>query len=481
MTALVMHALMDSAAERYPCEVAVRHGVHTYTFAELVEVSYRVARTLQDKGIQRGDRVCLSVRARIETVPLIIALSRIGAALAPVNPELPDERKKSIIERFAPALIVGDEPYASSTLQQLVDVPAGPVRVLGDVDDESTCLIYLTSGTTGEPKGVEVSHRAEYVRALHLSVNEPRGPFVCMFPQFHMAGWMLPFAHWASGEQVIFVDGGDTAGLVAAVAKYRAHRIYAIPAVLRRIMDSDLSQYDMSSLRIVDTGTSYISPELLAEIHETFPGASTSVYYGSSEAGVVCALRPGQIDDHPGSVGLPISGARVRISDTGELQVTGPFLFKGYLDNPDATANALVDGWYNTGDLAERDGDGFVTIKGRTREIIRTGGESVAPDVVERGLRDHPAIADIAVAGVPDEYWGEIVTAFVVARSGQSVDLAALRAHCRDSLAPPYYPRRLELVHDIPRSAATGQVQRHRLVSALTDTAATDTQERTNG
>ena len=156
---------------------------------------------------------------------------------------------------------------------------------------------------------------------------------------------------------------------------------------------------------------------------------------------------------------------RVRIDDDGALWVTGPALFTGYFRNPAATAASLVDGWYRTGELAEVDDDGYVSIVGRTTEMIRTGGETVAPAEVDTALAGHPAIADVAVAGVPDDDWGEIVTAFVVLRPGSSITLEELQAHCADRLARFKVPRRLVVVDDIPRTGATRQVQRRQLAA----------------
>jgi acyl-CoA synthetase (AMP-forming)/AMP-acid ligase II len=158
----------------------------------------------------------------------------------------------------------------------------------------------------------------------------------------------------------------------------------------------------------------------------------------------------------------------VRVSDAGELEVSGPLLFDGYFDDEDATDAALVDGWYRTGDLAEIDDDGFVTIVGRANTVIRTGGEGVVPAEVEAALRDHPAVADVAVVGVADDHYGEIVCAVIVTRgTAEPPSLDECRAFVGDQLAGFKLPRRLEVVDAIPRTSATGQVQRHLVLELL--------------
>jgi fatty-acyl-CoA synthase len=209
---------------------------------------------------------------------------------------------------------------------------------------------------------------------------------------------------------------------------------------------------------------------MLDAIHFMLPQTTTTITYGSTEAGGVCKLPFQDLHRKPGSVGPPGPGVLVRV-DNGELWTKSPFLFTGYFRNPDATAAALVDGWYRTGELAEIDDEGYVTIVGRSSEIIRTGGESVAPAEVDAILLEHAAIADGAVAGVPHDDWGEVIAAFVVLRPGMSLTLDDLQRHCNGHIAPFKIPRRLVVVDAIPRTGATRQVQRRMLVERAVEPA----------
>jgi acyl-CoA synthetase (AMP-forming)/AMP-acid ligase II len=169
----------------------------------------------------------------------------------------------------------------------------------------------------------------------------------------------------------------------------------------------------------------------------------------------------------PGSVGPASPGVELRLAESGEICVRSPFLMDGYFDDPEATAAALRDGWFHTGDLGALDADGYLSIVGRLKDVIRTGGESVAPAEVEAALAGAPGVRELAVVGIPDPHWGEVVCAVVVPEAGATPTLDALRAHCAGRLAGFKQPRRLEQIDALPRTAATGQVQRTLLVEQI--------------
>ena len=206
----------------------------------------------------------------------------------------------------------------------------------------------------------------------------------------------------------------------------------------------------------------------MAALRGVFPDARVRVFYGSTEAGGVAALDHDDLDRKPGRCGLPSPAAQVRIDDAGELWARGPLLFDGYFEDPEATAEVLVDGWYRTGDLAETDEEGYLSIVGRARAVIRTGGETVAPAEVETALASHPGVADVAVVGLPDVEWGEVVCAVIVpAVETAPPTLEDLRAHCDGRLAAHKRPRRVAVLGAIPRTSPTNQVQRRLLVEML--------------
>ena len=304
------------------------------TYAEVSEATDRVAAALVAKGVRPGDRVGWWADTTIDAVPCYFAAAQVGAVFTPVNPAAPVNEVQAVLAKAEPALVVADDAHTGDvSIDELLATPAGTGAPMPTVEERATHVIFFTSGTTGEPKGVELSHRADRLRCMGEVPISPRGPMVVMFPQFHMAGWSFANTCWAAGEEAVFVDGGDTEGLLEAIDRRRAHRFYAIPAVWRRILEQEGGRFDLTSLAMADTGTSATPLELLAAVHERLPWTTTSVVYGSTEASAVCRLGFEDIARKPGSVGPPAPGVFVKVVDD-ELWVRSPVLFSGYFRNP---------------------------------------------------------------------------------------------------------------------------------------------------
>ena len=294
-----------------------------------------------------------------------------------------------------------------------------------------------------------------------------------MFPMFHMAPWTISLQQWHARDGVVYVESATAEEICAAVVRHGAERLNAIPAVWQRLLDhlaSDAATGDeLATIRFADTGTSATPPELMAALMAALPQANVRIFYGSTEAGNVAALDHVDVARKPGRIGVASVATTLRVDESGELWARNPVLFDGYLNQPEATAEVLVDGWYGTGDLAETDDEGYWSIVGRARDIIRTGGETVAPTEVELALARHPQLADVAVVGIPDDRWGEVVCAVAVVESGaDGPSLDELREWCDGTLAIFKRPRRLVVVDAIPRTASTRQVQRRALVERIT-------------
>jgi fatty-acyl-CoA synthase len=459
---LLVHDMVATSAGRTPHATAVSYRGVTRTFAELHERIGHLAAVLQARGIRHGDRVVWWADTHLDAGTLYYALATLGAVFVPLNPGFSSDEFGAVVDIADPALIISDQRHQGDvTLEELLARPTPATFDPPVVHETDPDVIFFTSGTTGAPKGCVLSHRSNRLRTQ----TQPKaaGPIMTMFPQFHWGGWSFCHTAWYLGHECALVDGGDTEGLLTSMADRRAGSFYGIPAVWRRILDADRSSYDLSALKEANTGTSSTPPELLAAIAEAFPGTTTTIGYGATEAGGLCQLPATDLFDKPGSVGLPMLGVAIRIDDD-ELWVKSPQAFLGYFRNQEATEQVVVDGWYRTGDLVERDHDGYLWVVGRAKDMIRTGGESVAPAEIDVVLQRHPAVADAAVAGVPDVDWGEVVTAFVVLRPGETVELSDLRTHCAPSLSAFKHPRRLVVVDAIPRTGPTGQVQRRRLV-----------------
>jgi fatty-acyl-CoA synthase len=460
---LLVRDVLLTAARRHPDRVAAGIGEQTMTFAELDLAARTLGARLQACGVGRGDRVGWVARNSLEGAVVHGACSYLGAVFSPFNPSSTTAELAALVDTATPSVVLSlDGREGTRPLGSLPETKA-PLTELPDVSEDDTMVLFFTSGTTGRPKGAMLSNRVERLRAGFDAV--PRGAHVSMFPQFHMAGWVSHLESWMRGDALIWVDRAEPEQLFAAVERHRGESTYLIPAVWRRVLDADRRGWDLSSLRICDTGTSATSPELLRGIKDAFPGTRTSVVYGSTEAHRVCVLHDPDLFAKPYSVGRPTVGTFAFCDDGGELWVSSPLLFSGYFENAEATGEVLVDGWYRTGDVVEADGDGCFSVVGRTKELIRTGGETVAPVEVESVVRGCAGVADAAVAGVPDDDWGEVVTAFVVPEPGVTLTLDGMQAEVAARLSRHKVPRRLVVVDEIPRTGATGQVARARLVA----------------
>jgi acyl-CoA synthetase (AMP-forming)/AMP-acid ligase II len=457
---LLVGDVMARAAARTPRAGAVAFGQDRWTFAELDAAADRLGASLRDAGVDYGHRVGWRAQPSVGAAALFVAVARLGAAFVPLNRQLSEAELAPILAKARlHHLLDGTPPLPAAATGRLVE----PWLNEGDPH-----VIFFTSGSTGAPKGVVLSQRASFLRSFpgYLGGDGP-GMTVCMFPLFHMAPWSIAMGCWQAGHGIVFVSRAEPDELAEAITRNQATRLYAIPAVWSRLLAAGISGRDLPSLRVADTGTSATPPELLAAIKEAFPGTTTRVFYGSTEAGPATWLGDEDLLSRPGSVGLPAFGVDVRVAEDGEVCVRSDYLMDGYFEDEEATTRALVDGWYHTGDAGALDDHGYLSITGRLRDVIRTGGETVAPTEVEAVLTEHPSVAEAAVVGLPDVEWGEVVCAAIVVRPGLRVELADLREHCEGRLARYKHPRRLAVVDALPRTPATGQVQRTLLIERL--------------
>jgi acyl-CoA synthetase (AMP-forming)/AMP-acid ligase II len=478
-----------NAARAVPQRTAAILGDEALTFDQLNRRANQVAAVLVGRSMGCGDRLVTWSATALELVPVFAAAAKLGVVFAPTNASLSIDEAMAVIEPARPSMVVVDDERRADGVKlaerlgsQLLSLSELTLLADAQVSDEpdrpqptehDAHVIFFTSGSTGRPKGAVLTHRVNFLRTHPGALLEHRGPMVCPFPLFHMGAWTIALQQWQGRDAVILLASADAASICNAVVANKAERLNCIPAVWRRMLDylgtpvgRDL---DLSSVRFADTGTSATPLELLAAIEEALPSACVRVFYGSTEAGSVASLDHHEVDRKPGSCGVPAPSCQVRIAPDGELLVRGPLVFDGYFEDEEATSAALVDGWYRTGDLAQVDEDGYLSIVGRAKDVVRTGGESVTPTEVEAVLAEHPAIEDVAIVGMPDTRWGEIICAVVVSRPGHATPTVdELRAHCGTRLAPFKHPRRVAAVDAIPRTPSTQQVQRRLLVERLT-------------
>ncbi len=473
---LLVGDVIRHGARVVPGRLAATMGTDELRFGELESRSNQVARVLARAGIGLGDRVAWWGETGLAAMPIFGALAKLGAAFMPVNARLSSEEAGEVVGYAKPRLSIVDEAHDGAPFEfvnqdalfrDAATQPAGEVTEPA-LDERDPHVVFFTSGSTGRSKGVVLSHRASCLRSFPNLITDWEGGTVCMFPLFHMSGWSMALNAWQMRLPVHF-STAEAGALLETAERRQASRLYCLPAVWARVLEHDRRGYDLGAVRECDTGTSATPPDLLASIKAAFPGTVTRIYYGSTEVGPATLLGDRDLLRKPGSVGLPAPGVDLRLDETGEVCVRSEFLMDGYFEQPEATADALRDGWYHTGDLGALDDEGYLSIVGRARDVLRTGGETVSPTEVEAVLVTHPAVAEVAVVGVPDVRWGEVVCAVVVPASGRGGDLTVetLRAHCEGRLAGFKHPRRLALTDALPRTPATGQVQRTLLVEQL--------------
>jgi fatty-acyl-CoA synthase len=486
-------------AATVPARPAASLGSEVLTHAELDRAGNRLAWALRAHGIGHGDRVVSWADTSLSVLPLFVALAKLGAVFAPINARLGTEEASQVAALARGAMLVADASHDGTAVAKAAAIPlvaaystlespssqfgsgTAPDLVLDAFDEDARDddlfepelretdphVVFFTSGSTGRPKGVVLSHRANYLRSFHGVFRDTAERTVCMFPLFHMAAFTLALSAWQTRGEIAFVDTATAKELLDTAERRRSNRLYAIPLVWSRILAEDTSRWDLSTLRELDTGTSATPIELIRALKDRFPQSVTRIYYGSTECGAATTLPDADVLRKPGSVGPATPGVEMKLTPAGEICVRSAYTMSGYFDNEEATSAALVDGWFHTGDLGELDDEGYLSIVGRKKELIRTGGESVAPSEVEAVVAGTPGVAEIAIVGLPDTDWGEIVCAIVVPEPGHTVTLAALQQQSDSKLAGFKKPRRLAVAAELPRTAATGQVQRSLLVEQI--------------
>lgn len=475
-----LSTLPDRRAANDPYGPAVADTRQQLTNAALRDRVHAAAHQLCDLGIGPGDVVAVKLRNRIEFVVVLFAAWRVGAVVTPINPSLTDDEVTRQLADSAARLMVLDDDATTAadvailSVADLATDPAGPTQ-LPHEDAAALALLIYTSGTTGTPKGVMLDHAnldamADMgARALHIGSADR---CLLVLPLFHVNGIVVSVVTpLLAGASVVIAERFNPATFFAVIEREKPTYFSAVPTIYTMLaaLPADVAP-DTSSIRFAICGAAPASAELLARF-ETRYGFPLIEGYGLSEGTCASTINPPD-DPRAGTVGKPFPGQRIRIVDSsgadvpvgtdGEVLIAGPNVMRGYLGRPQDTARTIVDGWLYTGDIGHLNADGYLTLAGRSKDMIIRGGENIYPREIEDVLASDPTILEAAVIGAPDDKWGEVVIAYVAPRPGATVDTDALRALCARRLAGYKRPTTILVVDAIPKNPV-GKTDKTRL------------------
>jgi len=491
---LTLGRWLADRARTTPQRVAIRFLGQDLTYAELDSRATRLAAGLAARGLRRGDRLATLTTTSPDHVATFFACARLGVALQPISWRLASAEVAYQLEDAEPSLLLASDDYAelarkAGTKVEIARIGDPTLEADGEVEDvardDDPLLLVYTSGTTGKPKGALLSHANCFWTNLSFdrTTSLRDGDVVLqVLPQFHVGGWNVqPLLAWWKGATVVLEPAFDAARALDLIAEHGVTTMMGVPATyLFLAHEPGFAVADLSSLRLAVVGGAPMPEALL----ETWIARGIEIVqgYGLTEAApnVLC-LPPEEATRKLGFAGKPYphvdvalrdadTGALVEGTGTGELVVRGPNVFAGYWRNAEATEAAFADGWLLTGDVAERDAEGFYRIAGRIKDMVISGGENVYPAEIEDVLHAHPAVLEAAVVGVPDERWGEACAAFVVLREGSNVGTEELQRLCRDQLARFKVPKTFAFVDALPRSSM-GKVLKDELRGGATEVA----------
>ncbi len=525
----------DRAATYFGDKIGVIDGERCFTYREYAERTHRLASALRRLGVEPGDRVSFVTYNTHQLLEAYYGVLEAGAVLNPINIRLTpsdiayilDHSGSTVVayhadfaplvEQIAPSLahrpvfvVMEGEPRETqeaptsrvegAAASSVADAERGrsPSTAIdyeallasgrsdeppADVDENAVAELFYTSGTTGRPKGVALTHRALYLHGLQaaqaLRITDA-DVILHVVPLFHVNGWGAP--HWMTmvGGQHVMLRKFDPAALLSLVERHGVTYLLAVPTIFNAVLNSpELERRDVSSLKRVLVGGAPSSPALIRALEERL-GVQALVGYGLSETSPVVSIawpRQHLLDVEPperrlerqATTGWAVPGVRLRVvtpegedvrpdgEQLGEIVVRSNVVMDGYYREPESTAASIRDGWFHTGDMATIDAQGYATIRDRAKDVIISGGENISSVDIENALADFPGILEAAVVAAPDERWGEVPVAVVVLKPGVIATADDVLAHCRERLAGFKVPRRVEFRDQLPKGG-TGKI-----------------------
>lgn len=457
-----------------------------YTHGEFDKLINSIANYLTQQGLQQGDAIAIASLNRTEYLAVYFGIMRAGFVAVPVNIKLPQHAIQHILKDANIKLIFAEKEYLSVlpsaipviefdskadngfTQQIKHQITFTPVSITGN----KIAQILYTSGSTGLPKGVPLSHDGQLWALKATSKKKTfHQTYLLAQPLFHMNGLFMSKRAFADNATLVILPKFQLEHYLAAIDQYKVTTITAVPTMFARILNNPalLEQYDISSLRHLSLGSAPITLSLIERIQHAFPQVSLRHGYGTTEAG------PAVFGDHPKgikaprmSLGYPIKECLVELRDgpdknNGVLYIKNPAVLEAYRNLPEKTAKAVIDGWYNTGDVMRRDDNGFFFFIGRADDMFVCAAENIYPVEVEKMLESHPNIQQASVVPLPDEERAHVPVAFIITKDHQSLSFEEIKQYAITHGPAYHYPRRIEIVEDLPW-AGTNKVDRNQLI-----------------
>src|SRR5438552_6198967 len=474
---IYVHSL-GRAARYFPERTALAASGTRSTFRELHARVGRIAAALTKHGFKAGDRLALRLPNEPDYIQLVYVCAWLGVIALPLNTRLSVKEIDGIFADAQPRGLIRHSSLPIPTAQvswQLV-LDHDPLDVRSDslpdpiYDPDAILALIYTSGTTGRPKGVGITHANILENVYHTSFwfpLEEGAVHLHAAPIFHIADFPFVFAAPAFGACQITIPKFNPQTFCETVQRERVTHTVLVPTMINMLTQfPDLKKYDLTSLKHLGYGGSPMAPELVHRTRQVLQNVKLVQVYGLSETGFLTGLQDQEhTEDKLMSCGRPCLGIEVRVVDesgkevetgqTGELVARGGNVMRGYWNDPQETANAFRDGFFRTGDIGYQNADGYFYILDRLKDMIVTGGENVYSGEVEAVIYTHPAVREVAVFGIPDPKWGELVMACVVLKPGKTLSADELIAYCRRSLANYKIPRRVEFSEtELPKSGS---------------------------
>jgi fatty-acyl-CoA synthase len=503
--------LKRHAAQLFGRKVGVVCGEDRFTYREFNERADRLSAALLRLGVQKGDRVAYLSFNCHRLLEAYYGVPQIGAILLAMNIRLTPEELSHILNDAAPRVLCFDPefiPLVEALRARVPSVehyismrdvkPAWALEKFYDellaacdsadidfreIDENSVAELFYTSGTTAYPKGVMLTHRNLYLHAFYTALGirgSDHDVHLYTVPLFHVNSWGAPHIFTLLGGRHVMLRKFDPPTILALVQREGVTHLHMVPAMAIALLNHpDFPRYDLSSVHEAMIGGAPANTALLQEVEKKIPSCIAKGGYGLTETSPVITIAhvKEHLADDPeeenlrrkATAGYALAGSEIRVVDldgrgvaadgqqVGEVIVRGDVVMAGYWRQPEATAAALRDGWFHTGDLATLDEEGYILIVDRAKDMILSGGENVASAEIERVLYEHPAVLECAVIAIPDEQWGEVAKAIITLKAGCQASEAELMDHCREHLAGFKIPKSIEFADALPKGG-TGKI-----------------------